>query len=219
MTGVLDRLVRISITFAVLVTATALVPGAAAQQSSGDEPDRNERVAEDAIRDYEERREAIDSLVDLLASDDLRRLDFVATSMEQAMKRVRSVVEPLFAEAYSHTGDVEEARKRSEAVIRGFDDHSIRLASVGRTTGAVQIVSDADARLAGELLASAVRLIDRLKPRIGEEMAPRRIAQRIFAQTTIYETDSASPINQYLETVTALEQHTDEELVRYLASS
>jgi hypothetical protein len=135
------------------------------------------------------------------------------------MHRVNLVVEALFSDAYSRLGDVARAQQQCEAVIYGFNDHSIRLSSVGRTTGAVEITTDADARLAGELLAAVARLVDRLEEKLGETKSPRRIARKIFSQTTIYETSAASPINQYLETVTELAGRSDEELERYFGSS
>jgi len=194
-------------------------PLPAAAQESGDESNRNEQIRKGALQNYEARQRAIDTLADQLASDDMKRLEFVATSMDQAMRRVRMVVEPLFNEAYSRLGDVDAARQLGGTIIEGFNEHTIRLSSVGRTTGAVQIVDDADARLAGELLAAVVRIVDRLQPKLGDELSPRALARKIFGQTTIYETSSASPINQYLETVTGLAEHSDEELLRYLGSS
>lgn len=207
-----------------VMAAAALVcligsPPLPVAQESGDESNRNERIQEGALQNYEARQEAIDTLADQLASDEMKRLEFVATSMDQAMRRVRMVVEPLFNEAYSRLGDVDEALRLSGTVIEGFNEHTIRLSSVGRTTGSVQIIDDADARLAGELLAGVVRIVDRLRPELGDDLSPRALARKIFAQTTIYETSSASPINQYLETVTGLEEHSDEELMRYLGGS
>jgi hypothetical protein len=194
-------------------------PLLAVAQESGDEPNRNEEIQKGALENYEARQKAIDTLADQLASDDMKRLEFVATSMEQAMRRVKMVVEPLFNEAYSRLGDVDSALRLGSDVVEGFNEHTIRLSSVGRTTGAVQIIDDADARLAGELLAAVVRIVDRLQPKLGDELSPRALARKIFSQTTIYETSSASPINQYLETVTGLAEHSDEELLRYLGSS
>jgi hypothetical protein len=192
--------------------------GVRAQQSQQDESP-TEQIKRDAIGNYEERKAARDALADLLASDAIERLDFVATSMDQAMRRVDMVAEPFFADAYARLGDVEAAKQQCTAVIQGFNDHTIRLSSVGRMTGAIEITSDADARLAGELFTAVARLVERLEPKIGEKVPPRRLARKIFSQTTIYETSAASPIAQYLETVAGLAERSDEQLLRYFDAS
>lgn len=169
-----------------------------------------------AFDNFEQRQVARRTLVDLLASDSMRRIGFEATSVPEALQLIGSAVDPFLNDAIRRHGSIEDARQQCEAVLEGFNDHSVRRSDSGRANAALVVVDGNDARLAGELFARVGQLLDRLRPLADATTSSRRLARNAFSQVVLDVTSDRSPIEQYIDKMVELSKMSDQDLERYV---
>ena len=205
MTSHLRRPVTTFLLATMLLAAATVTPPAMAQTSD-----------EGAFDNFEQRQVARRTLVDLLASDSMRRIGFEATSVPEALQLIGSTIDPFFNDAIRRQGSVEQARRQCEAVLQGFNDHSVRRSDSGRANAALVVVDGNDARLAGELFARMGQLLDRLRPLADGSTSSRRLARNAFSQVILDVTSAKPPIAQYIDKMMELSEMSDEDLRRYV---
>jgi len=106
-----------------------------------------------AASDTEER------LVDLLASDQIHRIDFQADTYEGAMTLIETSVETMLSESATTLGPPEKSAEILQQVIEALDAFKPRSAGWSPGDLDLAVMSDADARRLGSLIVNASSLV------------------------------------------------------------
>lgn len=141
-------------------------------------------------------------LVDLLASDSIERVNFVATSFDGAMDRIELAVDLMFEVVVNRGVPVQEAGGILGEVIRALDGFNPRMDGYdfGRLT--VVILDSDDARRLGELVGLSASLVES-DP--ASRAAVQVSAKNLFRGVVIDTEEGIAPLEQLLDHVRSVD--------------
>jgi len=186
----------------------ALIVGMAASAAVAGAEQADDDPAPAAVRER---------LADLFASDDVERINFLATTFDEAMTRIYLAVDELLATAGERFDTPGEAAAVAAEVIESFDSHRPRgLAMTFLEDDELVVDGPEEATTLGSLLGTATALV-------GEHTGPGATPERIRASATalfravVLEPDGGlSYLEQYRAHVERVAELSRSDRVRFL---
>ena len=172
--------------------AAAGLPGEAppAQAPPAEESDSRSREAEIA--------RARETLMDLLASEHIERIDFAAETYDQAMAYIRAAVDAILEPLLADSPDITMLVHHASQVIEAFDSHTPRglTMTFGKNVKRIPITDPGEARMVGTLVGNTVSLIR--KQFADPKVSYRDTATNLF-RSVILDVEEGPYLVQYLE--------------------
>lgn len=163
------------------------------------------------------RATARERLADLFASDDVERVNFLATTFDEAMARIYVAVDELLATAGERFDAPDEAAEVAAEVIEAFDSHQPRgLATTFLEGDELVVDGPEDAATLGSLLGTATALV---RDHTGPDATPDRVrasATALFRSVVLEPDGGMSYLGQYREHVENVASRPLGDRVRFL---
>jgi hypothetical protein len=187
-------LIPSSIAAAVLCAAlaAAVQPGAA---PSTDPPAAGQSAS--TSHDAELKR-AQDTLADLLASEQIDRIDFEAETYHQAMAHIQVVVDTILARNTEGSQEITVFADQAGQVIKALDSHKPRglILTIGKDVDRIPVLDPGEARMLGELVGKTVSLI---REQYGKhQVSYYEMSARLF-RSVILDVEEGPFLAQYLD--------------------
>ena len=151
-------------------------------------------------------------LIDLLASDAISRIDFVATSFDVAITHIETSVETIISTTAAEDSTPEEKVQALADVIRALDDFKARRDGYNFGDLTLVILDESDAIQLGELIGLTTVMI--LEDKASRGMA-NISAKALFRGVTLDSEEGISPIEQLLGHVKIVNAMPHEERRRF----
>lgn len=152
-------------------------------------------------------------LVDLLASDATERIDFTATSFDEALGRIELVTDRMLDQTASLGLSGQEQVTLCAAIIGALDDFKPRTS--GYTFGKLTLVILDDSQ--GTVLADLVATSATIVHEAGRTATARGAAESLFRGVVIDIEEGIPPLEQLLEHVRAVSQMPRDKQARFLS--
>jgi hypothetical protein len=195
-----------------IASRTVLIPVLlAALALSGGPAEAAKRGSDSREKDIAEARL---TLVDLLASERIERIDFEAETYEEAMNLLHAAADAILLE---NLGDFQETRvlvDRASQVIEGFNVHKPRgmLLTFGKNPERVAVRDPREARILGEMLGRAVTLI---REEYGVQGVSYRDKSIKLFRSVILNVEEGSLLVQYADGIERIEDLPRTQRARY----
>lgn len=160
---------------------------------------------------------AREQLADLMASDQLDRVDFQAETFDQAMDLVYRAVDTVLERCRQDLRDPAETARVAGDVLEAFNGHTPRgLATTLMDSKEFPITNLDDATVLGDLVGIATVLVREF---VGPDASPERLQQaatNLFTSVVIEPDGGISYLRQYLEHVQHVADLPLDERARFL---
>jgi len=161
--------------------------------------------------------QAREQLADLLASEDIEKIDISAATYDRAMNLIYMAVETYLDRSIPELGDARTALDLGKNVLKGLNEHKVHYKGdngydlVGDRN--ILIAQEDDARDLGELLARVAGMIHEAHGLPG--LQAERAARRIFEGMLPVEGTGQSLVEQYLVSIRMLSKADRKMLLKY----
>ncbi len=186
-----------------LVAVLAVTVGLAVPAAAGED------AARAAVRER---------LADMLAGENLDKVEFRALDFDQAMRWIYLAVDTYLDRAAARLGGDEAAGEYGAEILAGLEDHTVRYADeqglevVGEQV--LRVESDEQARQLGELLYRVAELLR--EAHVGRGVALRSAARKVFETMAPVAGNRQSLVTQYVVRMRSLTPEERRDMVRWL---
>ena len=163
--------------------------------------------------------EAKEDLTNIFASDEVDRVNFVATSVQAALDKVNVAVDTILNNnPAGDAGDFKNYAWIAGEVVNGLNDvlqanDHVRCLGCPRS---IEIKTAEDAALLGELIAETAKIVDSANSLVKGASSPRGTAENIFSDIRVNELSDTSVLQQLLDGVRKIAQKPESELIGYV---
>jgi hypothetical protein len=192
------RVALIASAIAAVTLSGALSTGGQLSEAPPAQPPETEESASGS-RDAEITR-ARDTLADLLASEQIERIDFEAETYDQAMDHIHAAVDTILELNLADSRDIPVLVENASEVIGALNSHKPRglMMTFGKDVDRLPVRSPGEARMLGELVGKTVLLI---RERFGEQgVSYGDEATKLF-RSAVLDVEEGSFLVQYLEAI------------------
>ncbi|MCG6963600.1 MAG: hypothetical protein LJE95_10075 [Acidobacteria bacterium] len=161
---------------------------------------------------------AREQIVDLLASESVEKIEFVAVTYDEAMNLINTATDSYLEGAIKPLGGVEPAREYGVEVLRGLEDHKVRFKNedgidlVGKRVLSIKTADEA--RQLGEVVERVAEIVHEATP--GHGISIRRAAEKVFETLLPSAGTSQSLVTQYAVRLRTMTSSDREQLIEYL---
>lgn len=161
---------------------------------------------------------AREQIVDLLASESVEKIEFVAVTYDEAMKLIYAAADSYLEGAIKPLDGVEPAREYGVEVLRGLEDHKVRYKNedgidlVGKRVLSIKTADEAGQL--GELVRRVAEIVHEATP--GRGVSIRRAAEKVFETLLPSAGTGQSLVTQYVVRLRTMTSSDREQLIEYL---
>lgn len=161
---------------------------------------------------------AREQIVDLLASESIEKIEFVAVTYDEAMKLIYAATDSYLEGAIKPLGGIDPAREYGVEVLRGLEDHKVRFKNedgidlVGKRVLAIKTADEA--RQLGEVVGRVAEIVHEASPSRGVSI--RRAAEKVFETLLPSAGTGQSLVTQYAVRLRTMTSSDRKQLIEYL---
>jgi len=198
------------------IAAVALSGGlAAAGQPSHVPPGHHPAAEQGTSRSHDaEITRARESLVDLLVSERIDRIDFQAETYDQGMGNIDTVIDTIFDLNLADTRNVTVLADHAGQVIEALNTHKLRGMGMafGKNVKSIPIRNIGEARMLGEVVGNTLSLI---RGQFGEDKVSYRDKATKLFRRIFLDTEEGPLLNQYRDGIQTIANLPPERLAKY----
>jgi hypothetical protein len=199
---------------ALLIGSVALGASAALAESPATPPSQEASAQTDSSNVPMTTEQAREKLTDLLFSDTIDRIDFQATTFEEGTALVTTSADTIIEMGLPLLGTTDAVVARGVEVIRALDSAKSRgmYMTFGSDKQTIFVRNQAEARRFGEVVGTAMSII---YEQFGSGISYQEKAGSLFHKVRVDPEDSASMLDECLQTVEFVKKLPFEERAKY----